>query len=105
MEKSAWILAVPVACAVLGATSGCADNPTCNSPTCNQDVAINAEVRSRLDQHPGLSPGEIHVSTHNRVVSLYGLVDNEMERQEVQDVVANAKDVTAVVNLLGVNNK
>jgi hypothetical protein len=95
---------LPVALIMSCACCGCVDQAVCESPACQDDAAITAEVRSLLKAHPALNPTSLDVQTRRHVVYLYGLADTEMERRSAEDVARGAKGAVQVVNLMGVNN-
>jgi osmotically-inducible protein OsmY len=77
----------------------------CGFKGCPGDAAITADVKSRLNQYPGLGgPASVDVQTLDHVVYLYGLVNTEFARREIEAVVKSAPGVTRVVNSIAVDN-
>jgi osmotically-inducible protein OsmY len=77
----------------------------CGFSGCPGDSAITADVKSRLHEHPGLDGlNSVDVQTLDHVVYLYGLVNTEFARREIESVVKSAPGVTRVVNSIAVNN-
>jgi len=94
-------LAASLGCAL----TGCALYEKCGIEGCPGDAQITADVRALLDQHPGAAPpGAVSVQTLNQVVYLYGLVDTDLMREEVQEIAMRAPHVKKVVNSIAVLN-
>ena len=93
------------ALALAGALPACAVYEKCGFAGCPGDAQITADVRALLDQHPGAAaPGAVSVQTLDGVVYLYGVVDTDLMRQEVQEIAMQAPHVKKVVNSIGVMN-
>jgi hypothetical protein len=85
--------------------AGCALYGRCAADDCADDAAISAEVRAMLVRHPEFGPANgLDVLTRHRVVYLYGLVDTELERREIEALAGEAGRALRVVNLIGVQN-
>jgi osmotically-inducible protein OsmY len=89
-----------ISAAVLaGVLPGCATNPPCGSERCQRDTKITAEVQALFDMTPVLEPPNmLTIQTSDRVVFLYGLVANDLERQTAETVALRAPGVVMVVN-------
>jgi osmotically-inducible protein OsmY len=99
------LYAAALALLLTGALPACAVYEKCGFKGCPGDAQITADVRALLDQHPGAAPpGAVNVQTLDGVVYLYGVVDTDLMRQEVQEIALQAPHVKRVVNSLGVQN-
>jgi|SRR5271167_1739065 len=94
-------LALSVSCTL----PACAVYEKCGFAGCPGDAQITADVRALLAEHPGAAPpGAVSVQTLDQVVYLYGLVDTDLMREEVQEIAMQAPHVKKVVNSIGVLN-
>ena len=75
----------------------------CGIKGCAGDADITAHVKAALEEHPGFG-WDVSVQTLDHVVYLYGLVNTDMVRMEIADVVKSVPGVTRVVNSIAVNN-
>ena len=75
----------------------------CGLKGCAGDADIEAHVKAALSQYPSFG-WEVSVQTLDHVVYLYGLVNTEMVRAEIADVVKTVPGVTRVVNSIALNN-
>src|SRR5271163_1671678 len=99
------LYATAIGFVLTAALPACAVYEKCGFSGCPGDAQITADVRALLDQHPGAAPpGAVSVQTLNQVVYLYGLVDTDLMREEVQEIAMRAPHVKKVVNSIGVLN-
>ena len=99
--------AIAALCMILAATSGCGLSDAyrkCGLGGCPQDKETNARVEAALQKHPDIETWNIQVQTLDGVVYLYGLVDNGLERNLVEDFARSTPGVRGVVNSIGVRN-
>jgi hyperosmotically inducible protein len=64
------------------------------------DSVITARVKAALLKEPRLSGSEIEVETHEGIVQLSGLVDNNEQVKRAAEIAAGVEGVTAVRNHL-----
>lgn len=74
--------------------TGCSRKPN--------DAKISAEVQTRFSQDSGLSTKQLGVESSNGVVTLSGMVDNDVERDAASREAASVAGVKEVVNNLQV---
>ncbi len=80
-------------------SSGCAAFSSCHRQSCMADRDITEAVARQLKNYPSLQPpNTIRVETTNRVVYLYGQVNNEVERSMAQQAAQSVNGVVRVVN-------
>jgi osmotically-inducible protein OsmY len=80
-------------------SGGCATLPSCHRQSCMADRDITQAVTRQLKNYPSLQPpNTIRVETTNRVVYLYGQVNNEVERSMAQQAAQSVNGVIRVVN-------
>jgi osmotically-inducible protein OsmY len=78
--------------------SSCVAHP-CQRDSCQADREITRSVNRLLLNYPSLqAPNTVRVETVNRVVYLYGQVDNEVERSTAQQAAQSVPGVARVVN-------
>jgi osmotically-inducible protein OsmY len=78
---------------------GCAAFPSCHRQSCMADRDITRAVNRLLKNYPSLQPpNSVRVETTNRVVYLYGQVNNEVERSMAQQAAQSVNGVVRVVN-------
>jgi osmotically-inducible protein OsmY len=75
----------------------------CGIKGCFGDADVTAHVKAALEEHPAFG-WDVSVQTLNHVVYLHGLVNTDMVRMEIADVVKSVPGVTRVVNSIAVNN-
>lgn len=67
-----------------------------------QDATVSAAVRSRLLYHREFKGLQIGVSTENGVVTLYGVVSGEGQKERIAQLAADTRGVQRVINNLTV---
>jgi osmotically-inducible protein OsmY len=81
------------------ALAGCLSSPPCNSPECQADARINADVKSRIQEHRELGPpNTVYVQTRSGVVYLSGQVATDLQRDTAESVATQTPGVLNVVN-------
>ena len=82
--------------AVLLSLAACAASPV--------DEKLEEAVRAGLRQHPGLAVDNLTIHSENGVVYLSGLVANDVEQTEAEQVAKATPGVKKVVNMTSVDN-
>ena len=81
---------------------GCAAN-RCSPEYCASDAKITEDVRAAFKGHPEFGPPALlKVNTINGIVYLYGTVDTDFVRQNMEALVNRVPNVQGVVNQLNV---
>ena len=62
------------------------------------DAWITSKIESQLTADPEVNPFEIDVDTQDGVVRLSGLVEEETDRQEAEQIAGNTEGVKRVIN-------
>ena len=92
-------LALAVFLLLAAALAGCVSSPPCNSPECQADARINADVKSRIQEHRELGPpNTVYVQTRGGVVYLSGQVATDLQRDTAESVATQVSGVQNVVN-------
>jgi osmotically-inducible protein OsmY len=69
------------------------------------DKAITEAVKGRIAEYPNLqAPNEVRVQTRNKVVYLYGQVNNEEERNQAEALAAQVEGVRKVVDTISLSD-
>lgn len=89
--------------AALMTLAACAPTPqTRSTGEALDDAAITARVKSELIRAPGLTAGDINVTTYRGVVQLSGFVNSEEQVKRAEEVARTAAGVRSVDNALRV---
>jgi osmotically-inducible protein OsmY len=95
--------ALAFALILTGALFGCEALGECDSKSCRKDAQITSEVRSVLERHPELGDVDsIQIQTSNRVVYLYGHLD-DVARADAAALARQVPGVDSVVNSIARN--
>lgn len=100
------ISSVALALALLG-LAGCSLAQTyhkCGMSGCAGDVQITAKVQALLDRQPGVFGNDISVQTLDHVVYLHGIVDTDVQREEVVAAARSVAGVARVVESIAIRN-
>jgi hypothetical protein len=65
-----------------------------------EDLALTAKIKSKLAAAPKVSALDIHVDTHDRVVTLTGTVDSPAAKDLAQSLARHTSGVKAVIDRL-----
>lgn len=88
----------------LGATLATACATTRPAGEQVSDAWITSKVESKLAADPNVNPFEIDVDTKEGVVRLSGMVDEENDRLEAEEIARNTDGVVRVINDLKVGD-
>jgi osmotically-inducible protein OsmY len=69
------------------------------------DAQITEQIRSAIFKRPQFAGDDISVQTRDGVVYLHGMVDTNVERADVESLVAQTPGVKRVVNALELRNR
>ena len=69
------------------------------------DTQITEQIRTEIFKRAQLAGDDISVQTHDGVVYLHGVVDTNVERADVESLVAQTPGVKRVVNALELRNR
>jgi hyperosmotically inducible protein len=75
------------------------------TPDASADAQITEQIRTAIFKRPQLAGDDISVQTHDGVVYLHGVVDTNVERADVESLVAQTPGVKRVVNALELRNR
>src|SRR5215469_12411278 len=97
-------LALAVFLFLAAALEGCVSSSPCNSPECQADAKINADVQSKMKEHRELGPPNmVYVKTRDGVVYLTGQVTTDLQRQTAETVAGAVPGVSSVVNSISLS--
>jgi len=85
------------------ASAPSASGDPCSAAGCS-DKQISAQIRTALYKNPAFASNDISVQTHDGVVYLHGLVETNVERAAVEELVRATAGVRRVVDSLELRN-